>query len=568
MAGIFCVSLEQIKKRLFSFAEYAKDTLRRCHHEADSAIKCYFKTIILDEVKENHVYNQNNSKSNKIILEGIMKLKETKKARIGIYTIGLRAYWNQFNGLRERLLEYGRFIADRVRTIGAEVYFYGLVDCEEEGRKCGEYFNAQGVDLIFIHSGTYVTSASVLPVHQICTAPAVVLNLQPAAQINYRETSTGEWLAHCGACPVPEISNAFNRAGIPFWCVNGLLGLDYTPEISVANENTADRPEAIRAWKEVEEWVQAAAVKAALRYCRFGFLGNNYSGMLDLYSDFTMLQAQTGIHIELLEMCDLNRMLEQVTEADVEKKRREIAEFFVISEDRSADPLAKKPTKEQLDWSARVAAAQEELVKAYDLDGLAYYYHGAPDGEYEKLQSGFIVGHSLLTAKGIPCAGEGDLKTALAMKICDIVGKGGSFCEIVTTDYLEGTILLGHDGPFHLAIAQGKPLLRGLGVYHGKQGTGVSVEAKVRAGDITNLGCTQTADGKLKLIISEAEATKGQIMTIGNTQTHVRFQKDPDAYMDEWFAQAPTHHFAMSVGHNGRLFEKTAQLLNVSSVTI
>lgn len=305
-----------------------------------------------------------------------------------------------------------------------------------------------------------------------------------------------------------------------------------------------------------------------MQYCRFGFLGNNYSGMLDLYSDFTMIQTQTGAHVELLEMCDLDRMMGEVTEAEIEEKKKEIEGFFTISDDVSADPLAQKPTKEQLGWSAKVAAAQERLVKEYRLDGLAYYYHGAPDGAYEKLQSGFIVGHSLLTAKGIPCAGEGDLKTCLAMKICDIVGKGGSFCEIVVTDYEEGTILLGHDGPFHLAIAQGKPLLRGLGVYHGKQGTGVSVEAKVRAGEITNLGCTQTADGRLKFIITEAEATDAQIMTIGNTQTHVRFHKDPDAYMDEWFAQAPTHHFAMSVGHNGRLFEKIADLLGVTAVVL
>ncbi len=207
-------------------------------------------------------------------------------------------------------------------------------------------------------------------------------------------------------------------------------------------------------------------------------------------------------------------------------------------------------------------------MKEYRLDGLAYYYHGSADGAYEKLQSGFIVGRSLLTAKGIPCAGEGDLKTCLAMKICDIVGKGGSFCEIVVTDYEQGTILLGHDGPFHLAIAQGKPLLRGLGVYHGKQGTGISVEAKVRAGEITNLGCTQTVDGRLKFIITEAEATDGQIMTIGNAQTHVRFRKDPDSYMDEWFAQEPTHHFAMSVGHNGKLFGKIADLLGVEAVTL
>lgn len=496
------------------------------------------------------------------------KIKETRKAKIGIYTMGLKTYWGQFPGLRERMLEYGGFIAGEIEKMGAEVWFYGLVDCDEEGRKCGEFFNEKGVNLVFAHAGTYVTSASVLPVHQICKAPVVVLNLQPTAQINYKETSTGEWLAHCGACPVPEIANAFQRSGIAYRCVNGLLGMDYTPKISVTDENTKMRPEAQRAWKEIREWVQAAEVKAALQYCRFGFLGNNYSGMLDLYSDFTMIQAQTGAHIELLEMCDLDRMMEMVTEEEIEAKEREIAEFFVISDDVSADPLAKKPTREQLSWSAKVAAAQEKMVKEYDLDGLAYYYHGAPEGKYEKLQSGFIVGHSLLTAKGIPCAGEGDLKTCLAMKICDIVGKGGSFCEIVVTDYQEGTILLGHDGPFHLAIAQGKPLLRGLGVYHGKQGTGVSVEAKVRTGDITNLGCTQTADGKLKFIITEAEATNAQIMTIGNTQTHVRFHKDPDAYMDEWFAQAPTHHFAMSVGHNGRLFEKIADLTGIKSVTI
>lgn len=337
------------------------------------------------------------------------KIKETKKAKIGIYTMGLRTYWSQFEGLRERMIDYGEFIAKKVGDMGAEVCFYGLVDCEEEGRKCGEFFNGKGVDLIFAHAGTYVTSASVLPVHQICKAPVVILNLQPAAQINYQKTSTGEWLAHCGACPVPEIANAFHRAGIGYRCINGLLGMDATPEISAADENTAKRPEAKRAWKEIGEWVQAAGVKAALPYCRFGFLGNNYSGMLDLYSDFTMIQAQTGAHVELLEMCDLNRMMKAVTEEEINEKRKEIEEFFIVSDDVSADPLARKPSKEQLDWSAKVAAAQERLVKEYDLDGLAYYYHGSKGGEYEKLQSGFIVGHSLLTAKGIPCAGEGGI---------------------------------------------------------------------------------------------------------------------------------------------------------------
>lgn len=154
--------------------------------------------------------------------------KEAKKPRIGVYSMGLKHYWGQFPGLRERMIEYGEFISKKVEGFGAEVFFYGLVDCEQEGQKAGEYFNEKNVDLIFAHSATYVTSASVLPVHQICTAPTVVLNLQPTARINYEKTTTGEWLAHCGACPVPEISNAFNRAGIKYRVVNGLLGLDYT----------------------------------------------------------------------------------------------------------------------------------------------------------------------------------------------------------------------------------------------------------------------------------------------------------------------------------------------------
>ena len=496
------------------------------------------------------------------------KIKEPKMAKIGIYTMGLKCYWGQFEGLRERLLAYGRYIAKRVEELGVKVYFYGIVDCEAEGRKAGEYFASNNVDLIFAHSGTYVTSASVVPVHQICKAITVILNLQPTARINYEKTTTGEWLAHCGACPVPELTNAFHRAGIRFEIVNGLLGMEESPAISLTNEDTHSRPEARTAWRKIEEWVKAAKIKAALRYCRFGFLGNNYSGMLDLYSDFTMILAQAGVHVELLEMCDLNRMINAVTAKEVEEKKEEIRTFFLIADKESADPRNQRPTRKQLDWSAKVAAAQEKLVREYDLDGLAYYYHGAPGGVYEELQSGFIVGHSLLTAKGIPCAGEGDLKTCLAMKICDLLDVGGSFCEIVVTDYESGTILMGHDGPFHLAIAQGKPLLRGLGVYHGKQGSGISVEAKVRTGAITNLGCTQTVDGRLKFLITEAQSVDGPIMTIGNTQTPVRFRQSPDEYMDEWFAQSPTHHFAMSVGHNAALFEKVAKILEIQAVVL
>jgi L-arabinose isomerase len=267
-------------------------------------------------------------------------------------------------------------------------------------------------------------------------------------------------------------------------------------------------------------------------------------------------------------MSDLARLLKDVSAEEVAAKRAEVLDMFEISGDSPSDPIARRPTDEQMEWSCRVAAAQEKLVREFDLDSLTYYYHGAPGEDDEKLQAGFIVGHSLLTARGIPCAGEGDLKTAVAMKICDILGTGGSYSELVVVDYIDETILLGHDGPFHIAIAEGKPILRGMGLYHGKQGTGVSVEAKVRAGPITTLNVTQTGDGKLKLIIGEGESTDGPIMQIGNTQTPVKFREHPDTYLARWFAEAPTHHCAMSIGYNAGLFQKVGDLLQIRHVTL
>lgn len=494
-------------------------------------------------------------------MKDIKKLKAPKKARIGLYSAGLQAYWDQFKGLRECLLEYNIFLEKKLSQFG-QVFNFGLVDTEDKGREAGEFFNKNNVDIVFSHAATYYTSACLLPIHQINKAPVIILNLQPAAQMAYDKTGTDRWLAQCVGCSIPEISNAFNRAGMKFRVVNGLLGLDYTPKFALTDEVTKDRPESVRAWKEIEEWCLAAGVKRTLQYARFGFLGGYYSGMLDMYSDFTMLQAQTGIHIEILEMCDLDACLKSITVKEFNTKLEQIEDFFEISGDSPSDPIAKKPTLQQLQWSAKIAAAQENLVLERNLDSLSYYYHGR-DNYYEEVQSGFIVGHSLLTAKGIACSGEGDIKTALAMKICDILDKGGSFCEIVAADFNRNTMILGHDGPFHIAISKGKPILRGMGVYHGKRGAGVSVEAKVMPGPVTTLGVTQTGDGRLKFNISEGEAIDAPILLNGNTSTHIRFADKPVEYMDKWFTQAPTHHLALSVGHNRGLFEKTAELLDI-----
>ena len=494
------------------------------------------------------------------------RIKPRLKPVIGLYTTGHPMYWDQFAGLKDRLLGYGRFIEETLKT-QCDVKYFGMVDTVENGRRAGEYFNRENVDLIFLHSATYEFSSAVLPVHQRCKAPIVILNLQPCEKINFAATSTSEWLSQDSACSIPEFCNVLTRAGIGYRYVSGLLGLERDVVESVTDCATKGKEEAERAWKEIFEYVDAAMVLRNVRNSNFGFLGNFYCGMLDMYTDLTLFQIKFGAHVELLELSDLDSCLKEVSDAEVKEKIAEINDFFTTDGDSPSDQIAKAPSAEQLEWSAKVACAQNRMVRKHGLDALAYYCHGRDD-HFEEIQSGFVVGHSLLTAAGVPCSGEGDVKTALAMKIMDLLRKGGSFCEIVTTDYRSKSLVIGHDGPFHIDITNDKPIMRGLTLYHGKRGSGISVEASVRPGNVTTFAVAQGTAGAFKLIASEGVAYPAEGMTIGNTETHVDFGMPPAAYFGKWFQAAPTHHFALSIDHNISTLQKIADLMEIELTVI
>jgi L-arabinose isomerase len=298
-------------------------------------------------------------------------------------------------------------------------------------------------------------------------------------------------------------------------------------------------------------------VVRALRTARIGFLGHTYPGMLDMYSDFTQHHAQLGLHVEVLEMDDQQACVDAVTDDELET---------VLTETRAMFELDTSVTTEGLTWAARIAAGMDRLVRQYRLNALAYYYRGR--GAFQELGAGLILGGSRLTARGIPCAGEGDLKNAVAMLILDRLGAGGSYTEFYAMDLTEGFVLMGHDGPGHLAISDRRPILRGLGLYHGKAGHGVSVEFNVKTGPVTILGCTQTADGQLKFLAAEGESLPGEILRIGNTNSRLRFALPPDEFVDRWCQEGPTHHVALGIGHQARILEKVGQLLGLKTVVV
>lgn len=479
------------------------------------------------------------------------------QAKIGVFGIGLAAYWPQFEGLKERLEGYQRTVEQRLSQMGAEVVSAGLVDTAPAAQTTGDRFARQNVDLIVCYVGTYATSSQVLPAVQRRNAPVLVLNLQPSPALDYPNTDTGEWLANCCACCVPEIANAFARSRIQFNVVSGLLN----PTEGAANRYYE------RAWNEIGEWVRAANVMRQVNYSRIGFLGHTYPGMLDMYSDFTMHHAQLGVHVEVLEMDDLQARVHAVSEDELEAKLDEIGNAFDIVEP-GQDAISMHVTNDSLRWSARVACGLDRLVADFDLNGLTYYYRGLDGNANEELGAGLIVGNSLLTARGIPASGEGDLKTCVAMLMMDRLEAGGSYTEFYAMDFNQDFILMGHDGPGHVAISDQKPVLRGLGLYHGKRGYGVSVEFNVKTGPVTILGMTQTANGRLKMLAAEGESIPGPTLQIGNTNSRIKFALDPAAFMDRWSQEGPTHHCALGVGHQIGRIRKLARLLDLELVVV
>ena len=470
-------------------------------------------------------------------------------ARVGVFGIGLAAYWLQFDGLRERLEGYQQRIEARLEDMGAEIVSAGLVDTPQSARQAGAALAAAQVDLVMVYTATYATSSQVLPVVQAVAAPVVVLNLQPTRTLDYEAMTTGEWLANCSVCCVPEVAGAFTRARIPYRTVTGTL-LDGDP-----------------AWEVLREWLEAASAVESLRTARIGFLGHTYPGMLDLYSDFTQVHAQTGAHVEVLEIDDLVERVESADAAAVARKGDEIHRTFDLA-DAGVDPIAAEISPEVFEWSARVAVGLDRLVEDFELDGLTYYYRGVGGNVAERVAAGLIVGNSLLTARGIPAAGEGDLKTNLGMLLLDRLDAGGSYTEFYALDFEAEFVLMGHDGPGHLAIAEGRPVARALELYHGKAGAGLSIEMKVKLGPVTILGVTQTADGRLKLVAAEGESIEGPTFRIGNTNSRIRFAQGPAAFFDAWCAEGPTHHVALGVGHQLGRLAKAADLAGLELAVV
>ena len=135
-----------------------------------------------------------------------------------------------------------------------------------------------------------------------------------------------------------------------------------------------------RAWARIARWVKAAGVRGALRHGRHGLMGHLYPGMLDVSTDLTLVPANFGGHMEVLEFDDLRVRVEQVTDAQVDERMELARDVFEL---------------DRLGRATRTSAGRrgssvglDRLVEDFELDSLAYYHRGLDGEMHERLGAG------------------------------------------------------------------------------------------------------------------------------------------------------------------------------------
>jgi L-arabinose isomerase len=318
---------------------------------------------------------------------------------------------------------------------------------------------------------------------------------------------------------------------------------------------------------EIEEYCRIAKVLHDVKTVRIGHIGHPIEAMLDMHTDATMITAHFGAHVIQCEAHEIVSHYNIVSDSELFAAKERILDFF-DTPDPVSDPISEKLKEEDLVTAAKVTVALEKFVDEKQLDGLAYYYEAEDNSTTRLVMSNLTVGNSLLTGSGFPMCGESDLKTCLAMLIMDRLDIGGSFAEFHPVDFIDDFVLVGHDGPHNVAIAEGRPVLRSLKKYHGKPGFGAGVEFKIKEGPITILSISSTFEGKFKFVVAEGESVKGPIPATGNTNTRGYFKENVRVFIRRWTMEGPTHHFALGVGHHAETIKKIANYLNIECVII
>jgi L-arabinose isomerase len=461
------------------------------------------------------------------------------RPRIGLLPLGHDYYWEQFPGLKEM----GQRMQGRLRALlapMADIVTPDLVDTEAKSRQAGELFRRAAVDLVLAFPLGYTPSMNLLPAVMGLDVPLRLLNAHEDRSYDYAHADTALYLHHEGVCCIPEYAGALVNVGKRFKVRTGAF----------------DDP---RLQHELRADCLGAAAARFYKAMNVGLLGQVYTHMSDMPIDEARLVRATGRMLVRPEVEEIENAYLAVTEAQLEEMYRQLREMYEVDA---------TVTNEHLRFSAQVAVAYDQVITRHDIYPFGFYWWGERE-LVTQLRAQAALAVSRLAALGRPGVTEGDVKSAMAIKILDLLGGGGMFVEFFAMDFDEGFFLMGHDGPSNINMARGRPRLMHLEVHHGKSGHGLGIDFQMQEGPVTLLNLTQFGAGAtFKLIYTLGQVLPGPVLNIGNPNCRVRVQRPMHEFMDAWCQQGPSHHIALGMGDHTEALETFAEAMGFQAVRI
>lgn len=462
------------------------------------------------------------------------------RPRIGLLPAGYSYFWAQFPGLKDWGMNmYGR-LREHLAQIG-EIVAPELVDTVERSWEAAEFFGKQDIDILIIAPvASYCPGTYIVPAAQVVDVPIRLLNAHQDASYDYKTADTAVYLHHELVCCIPEIAGTLVDMGKKFKVRTG----PYSAE---------------RLWDEVRADCIGAAAARAFRSMNIGLIGHTYTGMSDMPIDEYRLLRATGRLLARPEVEEIEEAYHRVTAEQLDDMYQQFRDMYDVDE---------TVTNEHMRFSAQLAVAFDEVIRKYDIYAFGFYWWGEKELiTLLRSQAGLAV--SRLAALGRPGVTEGDVKTAMGMKILDLLGAGGMFIEFFAMDFDEDFLLMGHDGPSNINVAAGRPRLQHLEVHHGKSGHGLGIDFEMQEGPITLLNLTQfDAGDTFKLIYTIAEIIPGEVLNIGNPNCRVRVSQPIPEFIDAWCQQGPCHHIAMGIGDRGAELQAFAEAMEFRCVQV
>lgn len=465
------------------------------------------------------------------------------KPKIGFLPTGHKYYWKQFPCLKSRGIEMFQKYLLKFRSFGEVIIPRDVpVDTPGKSSEAGKNFVDSDIDILFIMPFGYTTGMVIVPAVNAFekSIPIRILNSHEDSSYAYEKADTEEYLHHEGVCCVPEYAGTLRRLNKHFIVRSGPL-------------------ESEALWKELQADIEGAAAAKWFKKCNFAIIGNTYTNMTDMPIDEHRVLKATGRMIVRPEIEELENAYEKVTQEHLTDMYDELRESYAV------DASVKNS---HLEDSAKLCVVYEKIVNKYNINAFGYYWWGEKES-VTLLRSESAIAVTRLASKGCPGVTEGDLKTAMSLKIMDLLGAGGMFLEFFSMDFDENFLLMGHDGPSNINMASGKPELQHLQLHHGKSGHGLGIDFKVKEGPVTLLNLTQFYEGDcFKLIYSIGEVIPGPILCIGNPNCRVRVAKPIPQFINDWSQQGPCHHFAMGYGDRSAQLETFAEVMGFDVVKV